>query len=202
MSLLFAIRRPCNERGPQEPASTQTQRADLRLRRAADLSFAALVVACALSLWALQGWLAGMAHAASPVAQRQLLGAFTGLIGVSCVLVLTLAAYLRRTGARVLAAAHFPPPGMRVIRDTTIVQGSAALRRGRVMQGMGPCWCCAAWHWPLPLGACIHCCRVMRPRGVRITRRLRMRWNDPTRSQAAPSVLAACVSAVLATLWL
>jgi hypothetical protein len=118
----------------------------LRLRSAAGLSFAALVVACALSLWALQGWLAGMAHAAAPVAQRQLLGAFAWLIGVSCVSVLTLAAYLWRTGARVLAAAQFPPPGMRVLRDTAIVRGPAALRRGRVMQGMGAVLvlCCLA----------------------------------------------------------
>ncbi len=43
---------------------------------------------------------------------------------------LTLAGYLWSLGARVLRAEEFPPPGYRVIRDTPVITGEAAMSRG------------------------------------------------------------------------
>lgn len=44
------------------------------------------------------------------------------------------AAYLWFLGRRTLRAREFPPPGLRVIRDTRIVTGEAAVSRGRQLQ--------------------------------------------------------------------
>jgi hypothetical protein len=44
------------------------------------------------------------------------------------------ALYLWLLGARVLRAQQFPPAGYRVIRDTPIVRGPAAVTRGQVIQ--------------------------------------------------------------------
>ncbi len=40
------------------------------------------------------------------------------------------AAYLWSLGGRILRAREFPPPGLRVIRDTRVVTGEAAVSRG------------------------------------------------------------------------
>lgn len=50
-----------------------------------------------------------------------------------------LAVYLWLVGARVQRAQQFPPPGFRVIRDTAIVGGSAAVTRGQVIQVLALC---------------------------------------------------------------
>ena len=41
------------------------------------------------------------------------------------------AAYLWSLGVKVLRAKEFPPPGYRVIRDTPVITGAAAVSRGR-----------------------------------------------------------------------
>ena len=41
------------------------------------------------------------------------------------------AVYLWSLGAKVLRARQFPPPGYRVIRDTPVIGGQAAVLRGR-----------------------------------------------------------------------
>jgi len=48
--------------------------------------------------------------------------------------VLGLAAYAWHLGRRVLNAERYPPPGLRLIRDTPVVTGPAAGRRGRLIQ--------------------------------------------------------------------
>lgn len=48
--------------------------------------------------------------------------------------VLGLAVYFWRLGERIVRAERYPPPGFRVVRDTTVVIGQAAGRRGRLMQ--------------------------------------------------------------------
>ena len=45
-----------------------------------------------------------------------------------------LAAYLWVLGERVVRAREFPPPGLRVIRDTPIVTGERAVSRGRLLK--------------------------------------------------------------------
>ncbi len=44
------------------------------------------------------------------------------------------AAYLWRLGGKVVLAQAFPPPGMRVVRDTPILTGERAVSRGRLLK--------------------------------------------------------------------
>ena len=52
---------------------------------------------------------------------------------------LALAAHLWVLGANVVRAEMYPPPGLRLIRDTTVITGSAALLRGRGLKGIAVC---------------------------------------------------------------
>ena|SRR5215472_4888821 len=58
---------------------------------------------------------------------------------------LALAAYLWVLGGKVVRAREFPPPGLRVIRDTPIVTGERAVSRGRRLKvlALGCCIACA-----------------------------------------------------------
>jgi hypothetical protein len=47
---------------------------------------------------------------------------------------LAFAAYLWSLGGRVVRAREFPPPGLRVIRDTSIITGERAVSRGRLLK--------------------------------------------------------------------
>ena len=128
-------------------------RADPRMRRIA----VAIVVAAAalggIALWAMRRWLDGMIQP-SPASQSHLLIAFIWLVGVTVLMLVALGAYLFHYGRRVRAASLFPPPGAKVVRDTPVLRGAAALRRGFVLQGLGAvCVLCgiglvaAAWHF-------------------------------------------------------
>lgn len=44
------------------------------------------------------------------------------------------AAYLWSLGGKVVRAQEFPPPGVRVIRDTPVVSGERAVSRGRLLK--------------------------------------------------------------------
>jgi hypothetical protein len=46
------------------------------------------------------------------------------------------AAYLWFLGAKVVRAGAFPPPGYRVIRDTPVIAGPAAVSRGRGLKAL------------------------------------------------------------------
>lgn len=58
---------------------------------------------------------------------------------------LALAAYLWVLGGKVVRAREFPPPGLRVIRDTPIVTGERAVSRGHLLKvlALGCCIACA-----------------------------------------------------------
>ena len=60
-----------------------------------------------------------------------------GLVLASVVPMLFLSAYLWRLGARIVHSGVFPPPGMRVVRDTPVLLGGAAVRRGRLLKVLG-----------------------------------------------------------------
>jgi hypothetical protein len=47
---------------------------------------------------------------------------------------LAFAAYTWSLGERVLRAREFPPPGLRVIRDTPVITGEKAVSRGRLLK--------------------------------------------------------------------
>ncbi len=68
----------------------------------------------------------------------ELLAARPGLVAAAAlVLVLPLCAfavYLWRLGARVTATGRFPPPDTWVLRDTRVLAGAPARRRGRIIQ--------------------------------------------------------------------
>jgi hypothetical protein len=49
------------------------------------------------------------------------------------------AVYLWSLGAKVLRARQFPPPGYRVIRDTPVIGGQAAVLRGRGLKVLAVC---------------------------------------------------------------
>jgi hypothetical protein len=49
------------------------------------------------------------------------------------------AVYLWSLGAKVLCARQFPPPGYRVIRDTPVIGGKAAVSRGRGFKVLALC---------------------------------------------------------------
>jgi hypothetical protein len=44
------------------------------------------------------------------------------------------AVYLWSLGGRILRTREFPPPGLRVIRDTRVISGEAAVSRGRQLK--------------------------------------------------------------------
>ena len=50
-----------------------------------------------------------------------------------------LPSYLWSLGAKVLRARQFPPPGYRVIRDTPVIGGQAAVLRGRGLKVLAVC---------------------------------------------------------------
>jgi hypothetical protein len=115
----------------------EIQRADRRLRFIVSLAFLGAVAIGAVGLVALEDWLDAARHLAPAQAKRSLLSAFAWLSGTACVSTLLMGLYLWRVGARVRAAAQFPLPGARVIRDTAVLRGAVASRRGKVLQGVG-----------------------------------------------------------------
>jgi hypothetical protein len=70
--------------------------------------------------------------AADPQPRARLLLGAVGVVAV--VPLLAFAAYVWRIGARTLEAGQFPPPGVRVVRDTPIVTGRPAIMRGRLLR--------------------------------------------------------------------
>jgi hypothetical protein len=109
--------------------------ADKRLRLLTCLIFAVAVVAGASGLWAFEVWLDSVKQKPSDEALRLLLSALVWLVGTAFFALLLLGVYFWRWGKRIRATAQFPLPGSRVVRDTVVLRGEAALRRGRVLQG-------------------------------------------------------------------
>jgi hypothetical protein len=64
-------------------------------------------------------------------------------IGLSAIMLaaplVSLAVYLWLLSVKVLRAQQFPPPGFRVIRDTPVVSGPAAVTRGHAIQVFAVC---------------------------------------------------------------
>ena len=113
------------------------QRADPSARRHA---MTVLLVATPIGLlliWLFQSRLPELERwltedAAATAMRLRLLALAVG--GVAAVPTLIFAAKFWRQGELILVAGQFPPPGMRVVRDTPIVRGSHARARGRALQ--------------------------------------------------------------------
>jgi hypothetical protein len=46
------------------------------------------------------------------------------------------AAYVWSLGERIFRAGEYPPPGLRVIRDTPVITGKRAISRGRLLKAL------------------------------------------------------------------
>ena len=115
----------------------EIQRADPRARRRALLTVACATVA-GLTLIALaeryrpvlEDW---VTRDPDQFRARLTLGFATLAVALSGPL-LGGAAYCWRLGRRIVRAETFPPPGLAVVRDTVVMHGRAARRRGRLIQ--------------------------------------------------------------------
>jgi len=111
-------------------------RADPGMRRRAIVFLAVLAIAAVVAFLALEQWLAGL-QASDPAlaigTMRHVLRWTFAAMTASLVL---FAAYLWLLGRRILVAEQYPPPGMKVVRDTLVVRGEPARRRGRMAQGL------------------------------------------------------------------
>ena len=72
------------------------------------------------------------------MAQRAKLVIFVSAVVLSAP-VIAVAIYLWLLGTKVLRAQEFPPPGLRVIRDTPVIGGSGAVTRGHAFQFLALC---------------------------------------------------------------
>lgn len=115
----------------------QIQRADPTTRRRLLIVLLVVLVVGGAVVWWLERWLGDLTAevAADP---DQLVEKAEFLLGVF-VLAFTVplllgAALIWRLGTRVVAAQRFPPPGTKVVRDTPVVSGAAARRRGEVLR--------------------------------------------------------------------
>ena len=112
------------------------ERGDARLRKAATLVLLLTLAAGAGAIVGMQHWLDSLRVRPAPEARQALATALVRSTGAIGVVILAVAAYAWRLGARVRDASRFPPPGMRVLRDTVVLHGSAAGLRGQLLQGL------------------------------------------------------------------
>lgn len=63
--------------------------------------------------------------------------------------------YAWQIGVRVIKAKRFPPPGMKVIKDTVVVKGRQAISRGRVLK------VCGVILWGTAIAFPIACWRIL-----------------------------------------
>lgn len=115
----------------------ETQRGDRRLRLVAAVAVVCAGVAGVLVHFALQRWIGDLDGLPPAEALGRALSAFAWGVATACGSIVWLAGWLWHSGSRTVRTARFPPPGMRVIRDTPVLRGEAAARRGRLMRGAG-----------------------------------------------------------------
>lgn len=112
----------------------EVQQADPRARRLAvslivvgTLAGAGLITVAGSARPVLEAWVA-----ASPESRLRVVMWLVMLSTVAPVILM--AVYLWRLGSRITRARRFPPPGLRVVRQTVVLTGDAASRRGRLLQ--------------------------------------------------------------------
>ena len=125
-------------------ASPEIQRADRALRVTAVLACAVVAVAGVIVLAALRGWLEATLHMPATAAMDTLRSALAWVSGSAAALLIVLGIHLWRQGIKVRFVARFPLPGSRVLRDTVVLNGATAVRRGTALQALGAVFALAA----------------------------------------------------------
>lgn len=115
--------------------SEEILRADPALRRKTAIVLGIALVLAILVLFLFQRWLIGSIVSLDvQVAVVRMRGLISIALTASAICLAVLAAYSARKGAQTRASARWPLAEARVLRDTPIRRGAAALRIGRWLQ--------------------------------------------------------------------
>jgi hypothetical protein len=113
------------------------QRADERSRK---LVIVALIVVTVggVVLWGVfEDWMIAVRSLPVEEAKQSLSKVFLLCIGIMILGVCVIGWYCWLIGGRVRQTLRFPPPGMKVVRDTIVLSGQAAAARGRLLKVLG-----------------------------------------------------------------
>lgn len=114
------------------------QKADARARRHALLWLTAIALAGTASIVFTERWLSAVAGAIDvPSARASVATALWWTLILASACPIGLGAYAWRLSTQVRVARRFPPPGQAVIRDTTILEGPAAVQRANALRAVG-----------------------------------------------------------------
>lgn len=112
------------------------QPADRAARRRAVAVAAVAVVAVAAAIAIGDRWLAGVLAQAPGEARRSLAGGLRWVAVLASLPIAVFAVYLLWLGRRITRTLRFPPPGLAVLRDTPILEGTRARARGILVQAL------------------------------------------------------------------
>lgn len=121
----------------REPSVPEMQRADPRARRAALIVVAAMLPVGLPLVWLTRSSLPFVGDWLTEDPARTLPRLRILALALSVALAVptvALTAFLWRVGASIVQAERFPPPGVAMTRDTVVMRGAAARRRGRTIQ--------------------------------------------------------------------
>lgn len=110
------------------------QRADPKTRRRAVAALFLGLAAAALVYVAASRWMSSVLALEPAEARRALAGALRWMTAGLSVLVVAFGAYLFAFGRKIVKFERFPPPGAAVIKDTEVLEGSRARKRGMLIQ--------------------------------------------------------------------
>jgi hypothetical protein len=112
----------------------EIQRADPVLRRRAVVVVGLVILGGVLLQATLGRWLEAHAGVAGPQERAVVVCALVAGVATVGGLILVVGGSLWRIGARTRRSRVFPPPGVRVVRDTVVLRDLPAVRRGLTMQ--------------------------------------------------------------------
>lgn len=113
------------------------QPADPAARRRALLVLGVIAALGVAGYFALEAWLADVRLREVAEARRALPAALRWTAVAAGGGAAAFGIYAWTLGAKVARAQRFPPPGQPTVRDTRVLEGAAARRRGRIIQAIG-----------------------------------------------------------------